>query len=310
VVFSDTLVHRVIERASLEHLDDPPLALYTDGAPFTARASQTTDGRVIAFERVSGAGYEIRHKDLTTGVERTIATTVSDQQVNPTIAPNGSRISYVVRNAAGFDRGQTYVVETAGGIPKMICDTCGLSHFLDDSRRLVIVPAGATDVRVVDVESMVAYDVLHAPSGGLSRPTVSPNERWLAFRRAEGVTGKTFVTRFVGRSESPPPPEAWSPIDEPTTTGRPAGWSPDSRVLYLLLDVDGYRCLWAQRVDESGRLLGKPYPARHFHDERGNTMGTTLGNAISPLGFLYERATVTGSLWRLTPPSEARSASR
>jgi hypothetical protein len=192
----------------------------------------------------------------------------------------------------------------------MICDTCGLSHFLDDSRRLVIVPAGATDVRVVDVESMVAYDVLHAPSGGLSRPTVSPNERWLAFRRAEGVTGKTFVTRFVGHSESPPPPEAWSPIDEPTTTGRPAGWSPDSRVLYLLLDVDGYRCLWAQRVDESGRLLGKPYPARHFHDERGNTMGTTLGNAISPLGFLYERATVTGSLWRLTPPSEARSASR
>jgi len=135
---------------------------------------------------------------------------------------------------------------------------------------------------------------------------MSPDQRWLAFRRAEGLGGKSFVTRLVKRSEPPPPPDAWIPIDEPTTTGRPTGWSPDSRILYLLLDVDGYRCLWAQRVDESGRLLDKPYAARHFHDERGNTMGTTLGNAISPLGFLYERATVIGSLWRFTPSSVAR----
>ena len=35
----------------------------------------------------------------------------------------------------------------------------------------------------------------------------------------------------------------WIPVDEPTTTGRPAGWSLDGSVLYLLLDADGFRCL-------------------------------------------------------------------
>ena len=41
------------------------------------------------------------------------------------------------------------------------------------------------------------------------------------------------------------------------------GWSLDSDILYLLLDTDGFRCLWAQRVDPAtGALIGAPCAAQ------------------------------------------------
>ncbi len=75
-----------------------------------------------------------------------------------------------------------------------------------------------------------------------------------------------------------------------------------SAVLYLLLDTDGFRDLWGQRIDGvSGRLEGKPYVVRHLH-ERANRVSTSFGNAITAEGFLYETSRRTGNLWRLSSP--------
>jgi len=310
IVFSDVVVHRVIERAALDRLDEAPTALYTDGAPLTMRASQTHDGRMLAFERVSNERYEIVLKDVTGGAEQSVTTVVSDQAVNPTLAPDGSRISYTVRNRTAPNAGSGYVVDAAGGVPRAVCERCSVGQFLSDSRGLLTTPAESVSLRVIDTNSMKGYDLVRADVGTLGRPTPSPNDRWLAFRHNEGNQGKTYLTRLVGASDTPPPRSAWLQVDEPTTTGRPTGWSPDSQILYLLLDTDGSRCLWAQRVSADGRLVGTPYPARHFHGQRGNTMGTSLGNAISPLGFLYERATVTGNLWRLALPGVSSASTQ
>jgi hypothetical protein len=40
---------------------------------------------------------------------------------------------------------------------------------------------------------------------------------------------------------------------------------------------DGWRCLWGQRVDAGGRLVGVPFPARHFHGVNDSGFGTTYG---------------------------------
>ena len=71
----------------------------------------------------------------------------------------------------------------------------------------------------------------------------------------------------------------------------------DSRTLYLLLDVDGFRCLWAQSVDAAARPVGAPAPARHFHNVTG--MSTSFGNAVTAQGFLYEAEDATANLWKL-----------
>lgn len=99
------------------------------------------------------------------------------------------------------------------------------------------------------------------------------------------------------------PSDRWAQIDEPTVTGRPCGWSPDSSVLYLLLDTDGFRELWGQRIDgASGRPVGKPYVICHLH-KTANVVSTSLGNAITAEAFLYETTRLTGDLWRLPSPT-------
>ena len=68
-------------------------------------------------------------------------------------------------------------------------------------------------------------------------------------------------------------------------------------MLYLLLDTDGFRCVWGQPVDVSGRPTGKPMAVRHFHTTEG--MSTSMGNAVNADGFVYEANDMTANIWRM-----------
>jgi hypothetical protein len=94
---------------------------------------------------------------------------------------------------------------------------------------------------------------------------------------------------------------AWQEVREPISTGRPTAWSLNSEVVYLLLDTDGFRCLWGQDVDRAtGHLTGSPFPARHLHRSvPGTAVSTSYGNSITAAGFSYEDVDLTGNLWRL-----------
>ena len=101
------------------------------------------------------------------------------------------------------------------------------------------------------------------------------------------------------------------PADKPTTSERPCGWSLDSRVLYLLLDLDGFSCLYGQRVEAPPGLVGQAAVVRHFHDRNSQQgFGTGYGDAISTEGFLYEGARTPGNLWRLVLPRTDRKELR
>jgi hypothetical protein len=155
-------------------------------------------------------------------------------------------------------------------------------------------------IRAIDVRTGAARDVVVVASADerVDRPHVSPDGRWLAFRIQSSSGGKSFVVRLT--ADQPVSTKGLEPIDEPTTSGRPAGWSLDSHSVYLLLDTDGFRCLWTQRIDPAtGSLVGKPFAVRHFHSTKG--MSTSFGNAFTADGFLYEAAEESANLWRLTP---------
>jgi Tol biopolymer transport system component len=165
------------------------------------------------------------------------------------------------------------------------------------------VPVSMSDGRVTGSTSR-----LTAGTGEARTPTVS-QDGTVVFA---SVNPRRVVLRasLDAGKESEPPLELYA--DDRTVSERasvtadgsmivferPAGWAPSSHLLYLLLDTDGFRCLWAQRVDSvSGRLEGIPFAARHFHDEPG--MSTSLGNPVTPGGFVYGGTSVTGNLWRL-----------
>jgi Tol biopolymer transport system component len=302
IVFDMSEKQRVIDRLPLSAAA-PAIRLYADGQPRDYRASQTRDGRTIVLERAMGNRREIWRKDTQTGEQQMVLSVRSDSQVNATVSQDGSRIAYTVadisdsaKNPTAFGGG--FVIETSGGIPKTVCRQCGLYAFLSDNRR-ILGTEGDVRIRTFDALSGSSQDVVVSSRGRLDRPTLSPNEHWVAFRFFENGAGKTFLAPFS--TSQPFPAGSAQQVQEPTTTGRPCGWSPDSTILYLLLDTDGTRDLWGQRVDPaSGHLMGVPYVVRHLHGSSIEGVSTSLGNAITEGGFLYEANTTMSSLWKFS----------
>jgi hypothetical protein len=85
-----------------------------------------------------------------------------------------------------------------------------------------------------------------------------------------------------------------------TLDGRMSGWSADGRLLYSLLVLDGFRCLYAQRIDPSGREApGEPFAVHHFHDPRRAWGSTPASNAVTARGFVFDQLDTSSSIWLL-----------
>jgi dipeptidyl aminopeptidase/acylaminoacyl peptidase len=301
LAFAVKRTSRVIERVPVAG-DTPPAPatrLYADNRDVALRASETADGVTIVFERYYTGYREIWMRNTRTGSEQMVVRTDSRRVTSATISPDGARIVYAAgANSPGEADG--YVVETRGGVPRSVCASCTLWGFFSDNHRVLATWDREHVIGLIDTRDGRRVELVRDADGRLDRPHASPDDRWLAFRYDAGG-GRVFVVPVT--PGTPQPRERWMPIEEHTTTGRPCGWSLDSRTLYLLLDTDGFRCLWGQRVDaRAAGLAGAVFPVRHFHvgqmDDGGPS--TTLGNPFTADGFLYERTEITSDVWRLT----------
>jgi serine/threonine protein kinase len=297
---------RVIERAPIGERTntDPPVKLYTDAHTVTMRASETADGARIVFELDFPKYRELWLKDLRHHEQQMLVHVDSPAQVSGVISPDGKHVVYTV--GAALEHGNGQLIETSGGVPRQLCQVCGLHGFLSDNHRVLAVWDDHHTIGTIDTVTGDKVELIRDREGALDRPHASPDDRWLAFRQLIGDVYKSFLVPLTpGHAAAR---STWQQIQEPTATGRPAGWSLDSRVLYLLLDTDGFRCLWGQRVDPvTGRLAGSPFAVRHFHASVNNTgqaMSTSYGNPITADGFMYEDMNVIGNLWRLQVPAE------
>jgi Tol biopolymer transport system component len=297
IVFARTVTQRVVERASLSKAAEEPARFYADSESTSRRASTTSDGSLIVVEREVGDSHEIWTKHLQSGRQELIVHAPAAGPTSAVVSMDGARIAYTQSPSAGAGAPATgYVIETAGGVPRKICDQCNPYGFLSDNYRVLATTVDGHAIQLIDVRNGITRDLITVNDGSrLDRAHASPDDRWLAFRRS----GKSYVVRIpVDRVNA----DQAAIIDEPTTTGRPAGWSLDSRVLYLLLDTDGFRCIWGQSIDGAGRLIGKPAAVRHFHATQG--MSTSMGNAVNADGFVYEAADMTANIWKMTISSE------
>jgi Tol biopolymer transport system component len=303
LVFAVTHSQRAIERIAVEpgsgHTRE---RLYADNRSVAMRASTSADGSLVVFEQGFDGYYEIWSFETRTFRQQMVLRATSRLPVNPTVSGDGARVAYSVTRAAGSDE-QTdgYVVELTEGVPKPVCQRCLPYGFLSDDRRLLATWDRRRAIGVIDTRDGSRVELVREASGELDRPHASADDRWLAFRQETGERFTTYVVpltphRVAARS-------SWQRLDEPTTTGRPCGWALDTPTLFLLLDTDGFRCIWGQRVDPgSGRLQGPVFPVQHLHEQmEGTGPSTSLGNPVSAAGFLYERTIRAGDIWRLAP---------
>jgi eukaryotic-like serine/threonine-protein kinase len=302
VVFSELQTRRVVERVPLTPAGPqaPASRLYTDNRRVALRTSTSANGAVIVFEQVFETYLEIWARNTRTGRDQMVLRAEGLRVASPTLSPDGRRIAYNTGELAGS--GSSYVIEVDGGVPRLVCEECLLGGFLADSRRVLGVWGDRRTIGVIDTAAGTREELVRARDSRLNRPHASPDDRWLAFRELGDTGTRVFVVPLTpGR---PQLPDAWQPVDQPTTTGRPCGWSLDGRTMLMLLDTDGFRCLWGQRVGPGG-LTGAVFPVHHFHGGQMDSGGpsTSLGNPVTAEGFLYERIENTGNVWRLTPGS-------
>src|SRR5206468_2851883 len=110
---------------------------------------------------------------------------------------------------------------------------------------------------------------LEHPESSVYRPRLSPDDRWIAFIAVSGRTrSQVFLAPFRGKERIDP--REWVPVTDGSSWDDKACWSPDGDLLYFTSDRDGWRCIYAQRLDHLTRrpLQESPIEVLPIHGAR------------------------------------------
>jgi Tol biopolymer transport system component len=270
---------------------------------FDARTSVSLDGRKLAFISTRLGNADVWVKDLQSGRETALtATPVREEEAE--ISADGTRICYLVVEGS---RWALYQIATTGGVPEKICDDCGrpwewspdgryILYLIEEGRTLPTVGVG-----LFDVSTRRQSDYLHHPDYSLARLRFSPDGRWTSFVAGNLSGAHVVVAPF--RPDSPPPPDEWISITEHAPIPQDKmRWSPDGSLLYYTSDVDGFRCIWAQRLHPvSKHPLGPPFAVYHSHSARRSLLnaGIPLFQELSLTAdkLFFNLGETTGNVW-------------
>jgi hypothetical protein len=205
--------------------------------------------------------------------------------------------------------GAGFVLPVEGGSPRKVCDDCEIYQWLRTNNAVIVSRRAPDRVVRVDVNSLAEATILSAsrqdapptpdtarPVGGrIGRPLVSSDERFISFISE----GQTWVAPFSGSSRISQ--DDWQPIHKLRQGGdRTCGWSPDSRLLYFLLENDGFRCLYSVPIDpRTGRAAGEMTAVAHFHSASREWGSTGFSSAVVSGLFVFNQVESSGNIWML-----------
>jgi len=274
------------------------LAPITSGSGPHTRATLTADGRSIAYNSFGSSGGAPLVLVLDLESRRVVDTGIRGSAFGSAISPDGASVAYQ-------SEGGVSVAPVRGGASRRVCETCQVGEWTRDGRRIAVAsgPGGNGHIFSIDVESGESRGLVLAGDAPLNRPHFNPDNRLLAFR-IFSTTSQSVRIAPVG--EAPAPQESWIAIGDPEADLRPAGWSPDGSLLYLLSGRDGYRCLYAQPVDPTtGEPRGDAFAVWHSHDNswltgRETSLSTGPSSAVGPRLFVFDQSVVASDIWLMT----------
>ena len=278
-----------------------PLQRLSDDRTTWGRTSLNRNGTLMVLPKYTTGEGSLWIRDVQTAKERQLAVTPKTP-LNPVISADGRWVAYTVTKVitggnAGV--GDVMVIAAAGGVPRKVCEAC-MAHAWTEDGTAVVVGDGtdSTQLDRIDLDSGARRPLLASPRGGMDRPMFAPTGRWLSFN----APGAVFVApvhedRVTAESE-------WQKVLDISGGERTAGMSPDGSLLYVLLQSDGFRCLYAMRVDPAnGSGKGEPFPVLHHHDASRRWSSTGLGSAVGTGRFVVDVFETSGNLWKTTLPA-------
>ena len=158
-----------------------PRAITQEARQLT-RPDVSRDGRILVYQDEKHQS-DIRVRNLETGKETGGLSSAADELL-PVVSADGSTVLYTVPP----DR--IYAVPAGGGLPRLICETCGpLPYFAlspDGGRLAYTAPDGVMEIELrTGRRKRITSRYHHIPESPLeirvSEMRYSPDARWLAF---------------------------------------------------------------------------------------------------------------------------------
>jgi Tol biopolymer transport system component/predicted Ser/Thr protein kinase len=237
----------------------------TSGLDPSVAPSPSRDGARLAYLGGPRKAPEVRIRDLATGRDQRLAEAKDWSVV--VLSQDGSTVAY---NSDQRDSSAIYSVSATGGVPKKICTSCGRPvEWSPDRTKLFLDNAGAQhrEIHLLDVSTGESKALLQHPERALNMPRLSPDGRSLVFSiQRAGRARRIYLAPFTGE---PVPEKEWTVLVDGSDFERQPFWAPSGDLIYFLSERDGFRCIWAQRVDMvTHQPAGAPFAAQHVHQTR------------------------------------------
>ncbi len=271
---------------------------------YDAQSSLSADGRRLAFVSNRSGSRDIWLKDLESGKETALTSTSADE-FGPEISPDGNTVGYqLIEN----DRWNFFLLPIGSdgqpGVAERACEDCArVWDFSSDGKHFVFgYQSGSESMSLVlyDLVSRRKTELVNAPRTNLARARFSPDDRWISFHEITGPGHSRVAIVPLGEATAPSRDQWIAVTDDRSFHDKPT-WSPDGNLLYFTSDRDGFRCIWAQRLDPATkRPVGPALDIYHSHSARRSLLNVgiiPLELHVAPGRLLFHMGENTGNIW-------------
>jgi hypothetical protein len=125
----------------------------------------------------------------------------------------------------------------------------------------------------------------------------------VAFHALHNATNSAQIWIAPTGPRVPVPQAGWIAVTDGSKLERDPAWSADGRFLYFVSERDGFRCIWARRLNPATRQpSGEAFAVLHFHSarlslrhlgSRGFLAGLTAGQGA----LVFSIGELKGNVW-------------
>jgi dipeptidyl aminopeptidase/acylaminoacyl peptidase len=163
-----------------------------------------------------------------------------------------------------------------------------------DGKR-ILVQRGWRAVALLETENGREREFLRDDRFPIVEARFSPDGKWVAFTLAARPHSQIFVVPVDA-------PEQRTEVTAGIAGAGSPAWAADGGQLYFLTECQGFRCIWARRLDAHRKPQGEPFPIRHFHHARHLLSGIdpqNVGLVAARDKLVFGMFETVGNVWSL-----------